>query len=151
MPRDTTEQRVATFDIYLYIVKAKEPPTPRDMMHAKNIISTSVIRRHLEKLVKWGWVSEDSYGRYVATRKVAFKGYFWLGHKLLPTSILSLIAFIALTAVTITTLFSHLSTGFSLDLFALVLIGVTIIAAPILLAETLRPRKKQPKEKIEAP
>jgi hypothetical protein len=149
LPKGVTEQQAATYDVYLYIVKAKEPPTPRDIMRAKNIISTSVVNRHLDKLTKWGWVSEDAYGRYVATRKVSFKGYFWLGRRLLPTSVLSLIAFVAIMSITITALASHLFAGFSLDLFALVLIGITIVAGPVLLAETLRPRKKQPKENPE--
>jgi hypothetical protein len=140
------ELKTTTFDIYLCLAKVKEPAGPRDIMRAMDISSPGVVHRHLQKLADWGWVNKDAYGRYSLKKKVGFKGYVWLGKKLLPTSILFAFSFIGLTATFITILVFHLYYGSPIDESYVILIIVTVVAAAFLLAEALRPRKRLPKK-----
>jgi hypothetical protein len=137
-----------TFEIYLYLVKAKEAQGPRDIMRAMDISSLGVVHRHLQKLSDWGWVGKDPYGRYNVKRKVGFTGYLWLGKRLIPTSIIFACSFFALTVSFVAILAYHITAGSSIDESFAILIGVTVIAAALLLAEALRPRKRLPKEPI---
>ena len=145
MQRPDDELNATTFDIYLYLVKAKEPAGPRDIMRAMNISSPGVVHRHLQKLSDWGWVTKDVYGRYAIRKKVGFKGYVWLGRTLLSTAILFAMSFVVLTAGFIAILVFHLMAGSPIDLSFGLLIVVTLIASSFLLAEALRPRRRQPK------
>lgn len=137
-----------TFDIYLYLVKQKAPAGPRDIMREMKISSPGVVHRHLQKLFDWGWVNKDVYGRYMVKKKVGFKGHFWLGKRLLPTSILSAVSFVVLTVSFIIILFWHLLAGSPIDESFAILMAVTVIAAAFLLAEALRPIKRLTKEQI---
>jgi hypothetical protein len=142
------ELNSTTFDIYLYLVKIGKPEGPREVMRAMEISSPGVVHRHLTKLLDWDWIDKDSYGRYTVKKKVGFKGYVWLGKTLISLSILFAISFVALTVSFIVILLYHLLTGSSIDESYAILIIVTIIAAALLLAEALRPRKRLPKEPV---
>ena len=149
MQRNEEELNSTTFGIYVYLVKTKEPAAPREIMRAMNINSPGVVNRHLQKLLDWGWVSKDVYGRYDVKRKVGFKGYIWIGRTLLPTSILFFSAFIAVTVLITAALVHHLVlTKGALEAPYVALIVVIVVLAPILLAEALRPRKRFPKEPL---
>jgi hypothetical protein len=137
-----------TLDIYLYLVKHKAPAGPRDIMRELKISSPGVVHRHLQKLFDWGWIDKDVYGRYLVKKKVGFKGYFWLGKRLLPISVLYAVSFAVLTVSFIIILFWHLLAGSPIDESFAILIAVTVIASAFLLAEALRPRKRLPKEQI---
>jgi hypothetical protein len=143
------ELNTTTFDIYLYLVKSKEPEGPREIMRAINITSPGVVHRHLQKLADWGWVDKDSYGRYSVKRKVGFSGYIWLGRRLLPISIIFAASFAALTASFIAILLFHIIEGSPIDTSFAILVVVTLIAASFLLVEAIRPRKRLPKEPID--
>ncbi len=142
------ELNETTFEIYLYLAKVKEGAGPRDIMRAMGITSPGVVHRHLQKLADWGWVNRDSYGRYTLKKKVGFKGYVWVGKKLLPTSILFAFSFIGLTAAFIAILVIHLLAGSPIDESFMILTLVTMLAASFLLAEALRPRKRLPKNPL---
>jgi hypothetical protein len=142
------ELNTTTFDIYLYLVKAKEPEGPREIMRAVDITSPGVVHRHLQKLTDWDWVQKDPYGRYTVKRKVGFSGYVWIGRRLLPTSILFAVSFVALTASFVGILLFHIIEGSPIDLSFAILVIVTMLAASFLLAEALRPRKRLPKETV---
>ena len=142
------ELNTTTFDIYLYLVKAKEPEGPREIMRAVNITSPGVVHRHLQKLADWGWVNKDPYGRYDVKRKVGFSGYIWIGRSLLPISTLFAVSFVALTASFVAILLFHIIESSPIDTSFAILVIVTLIAAAFLLYETLRPRKRLPKEPI---
>jgi hypothetical protein len=142
------EMNSTTFDIYLYLVKKGKPEGPREVMREVDINSPGVVHRHLQKLTDWGWVDKDAYGRYTAKKKVGFKGYVWLGKKLLPLSILFAVSFVALTATFVVILLIHLLACSPIDESYSILIVVTIIAAALLLIEALRPRKKLPKQTL---
>ena len=142
------ELNTTTFDIYLYLVKTGKPEGPREVMREVEISSPGVVHRHLQKLVDWGWVEKDSYGRYTVVKKVGFKGYVWLGKTLFPLSVLFAVSFVVLTASFIVILLIHLLNGSPIDESYSILIVVTIIAAALLLAEALRPRKRLPKRSM---
>ncbi len=148
MRHSIEEMSQTTFGIYVFLVKAAEPVAPRDIMRAMNINSPGVVQRHLQKLVDWGWVSKDAYGSFTVKKKVGFKGYVWLGNRLIHTSILFSLAFFAFTISFIALLVQHLSAGGAIDMVYGALIFATIVVAPILLAEALRPKKRQPKEPV---
>ena len=143
------ELKTTTFDIYLYLVKAKEPSGPRDIMRARGINSPGVVHRHLQKLSDWGWADKDPYGRYTATRKVGFSGYIWLGKTLMPTSILFAVSFAALAVSFGVIMVYHLLAGSPIDFAFAILMIVTLLASSFLLAEALRPRKRVPKESVQ--
>ncbi|XES77924.1 MAG: hypothetical protein ACBZ72_03380 [Candidatus Bathyarchaeia archaeon] len=151
MQRPEEELNVTTFQIYLYLVKAKEPAGPRDIMRAMNISSPGVVHRHLQKLADWGWVCKDAYGRYLIKKKVGFKGYVWLGKTLLSTSILFACSFVVLTVAFIAILVFHLTAGSPIDESFAILTVVTVVASSLLLAESLRPRRRQPKGNFPSP
>jgi hypothetical protein len=143
--RPDDELNLTTFEIYRYLVKAKEPAGPRDIMRAMNISSPGVVHRHLQKLSDWGWVAKDAYGRYLVKKKVGFKGYVWLGKTLLSTSVLFAFSFIVLTVAFIAILVFHLTAGSPIDESFAILTVVTVVASSLLLAEALRPRRRQPR------
>jgi len=142
------ELNTTTFDIYLYLVKAKEPEGPREIMRAVDITSPGVVHRHLQKLADWGWVDKDSYGRYSVKRKVGFSGYIWIGRRLLPISTIFAVSFVALTASFIAILLFHIIEGSPIDTSFAILVVVTLLGAFFLLAEAIRPRKRLPKEPV---
>jgi hypothetical protein len=134
-----------TFQIYLYLVKVDEPTGPRDIMRAVNISSPGVVHRHLQKLADLGWVDKDAYGRYAVKEKVGFKGYVWIGKRLIPRSILFSLFFAGFLVFLVAVLSLHLSFGSPIEESFMVLTFITAIAAVFLLVEALRPRKKVPK------
>jgi hypothetical protein len=144
------ELNTTTFDLYLYLVKVKQPTGPRDIMRAVNINSPGVVHRHLQKLSDWGWVDKDSYGRYAVKKKVGFKGYVWLGKRLFPMSLLFALVFVGLSIVWVTVLALHLFLGSPIDESYSILTFVTIIAAAFFLMDVLRPGKRTPKQPIAA-
>jgi hypothetical protein len=142
------ELSTTTFDIYLYLVKVGEPTGPRDLMRAMEISSPGVVHRHLQKLTDLDWVAKDAYGRYTVKKKVGFRGYVWLGKRLLPMSILFAAVFVGLAAVWVFVLVLHLGLGSPIDQSYSILTVVTLFAAALLVTEALRPRKRAPKQPV---
>ena len=140
--------KTTTFDLYLYLVKVKEPAGPREIMRAMNITSPGVVHRHLQKLADWGWVEKDSYGRYAVKKKVGFKGYVWMGKRLVPVSVLFALGFVALSAVWVSILLLHVLLQSPIDESYAILTIVTIVASVFLLLEALRPGKRTPRQPI---
>lgn len=146
MGQSEDELSTTTFDIYLYLVKARAPTGPRDIMRAMSISSSGVVHRHLQKLADLDWVNKDVYGRYTVKKKVGFRGYIWVGKYLLPQSYLFAFAFLALTAVWIVVLGIHLWLGSPIDESYSILTVVTVLAAVSFVIESFRPRKRSPKQ-----
>lgn len=144
MGQSEGELSTTTFDIYLRLVKAKEPLGPRDLMRAMNISSPGVAHRHLQKLADLGWIKKDPYGRYAVKKKVCFRGYVWVGRYLCPRSFLFAFAFLSLTALWIIILGIHLWMGSPIDNSYSILTVVTVIAAFSFIVESFRPRKRLP-------
>jgi ABC-type transport system involved in Fe-S cluster assembly fused permease/ATPase subunit len=142
------ELDVATFDIYLYLVKVAVPVGPRDILRALNVSSPSVVHRHLQKLVDLGWMDKDAYGRYFVTRKVGFKGYVWVGRWLVARTVLFSSVFAVLLSVFVAILLIHVALGSPIDTSYALLTLVTIVATVFFFIEALRPRRRMPKQPL---
>jgi hypothetical protein len=140
------ELNATTFDVYLHLVKIAEPVGPRDVMRALGISSPAVVHRHLQKLVDLGWVEKDAYGRYFATRKVGFKGYVWVGRRLVARSVLFSAVFAVLLSVFLAILLIHVALGSPIDTSYALLTLVTVMATVFFFVEALRPRRRAPRE-----
>jgi predicted DNA-binding transcriptional regulator len=59
-----------TLQVYMYMVKKKEPVGVREVQRDLSFSSPSVANYHIEKLVELALVSKDDYGRYFVVQKV---------------------------------------------------------------------------------
>jgi hypothetical protein len=146
MAQPEDELSNTTFDIYLYLVKIGAPTGPRDLMRAMDISSPGVVHRHLQKLADLDWVEKDAYGRYTIKKKIGFRGYIWVGKRLIPLSTLFAITFMALAVIWICVFALHLGLGSPIDQSYSILTVVTVIAAVLFVIEAFRPRKRVPKK-----
>jgi len=59
-----------TLQVYMYMIKKKEPVGIREVQRDLDFSSPSVANYHIEKLVELTLVSQDEYGRYYVVQKV---------------------------------------------------------------------------------
>ena len=59
-----------TLQIYMYMVKKKEPVGVREVQRDLGFSSPSVANYHIGKLVELTLVSQDEYGRYYVVQKI---------------------------------------------------------------------------------
>ena len=59
-----------TLQVYMYMIKRKEPVGVREVQRDLAFSSPSVANYHIEKLVQLLLVSQDEYGRYYVVQKV---------------------------------------------------------------------------------
>lgn len=59
-----------TLQIYMYMVKRKEPVGVREVQRDLGFSSPSVANYHIDKLVELALVSQDDYGRYFVVQKI---------------------------------------------------------------------------------
>ncbi len=63
------ELKGKTLQVYVYMLKKKEPVGVREIQRDLNFSSPSVANYHIEKLVSLNVVSQDEYGRYFLSQK----------------------------------------------------------------------------------
>lgn len=63
------ELKGKTLQVYVYMLKKKEPVGVREIQRDLNFSSPSVANYHIEKLVGLNLVSQDEYGRYYLAQK----------------------------------------------------------------------------------
>jgi len=63
------ELKGKTLQVYVYMLKKKEPVGVREIQRDLNFSSPSVANYHIEKLVSLNVVSQDEYGRYFLAQK----------------------------------------------------------------------------------
>ena len=63
------ELKGKTLQVYVYMLKKKEPVGVREIQRDLNFSSPSVANYHIEKLVGLNVVSQDEYGRYFLSQK----------------------------------------------------------------------------------
>ena len=63
------ELKGKTLQVYVYMLKKKEPVGIREIQRDLNFSSPSVANYHIEKLVSLNVVSQDEYGRYFLAQK----------------------------------------------------------------------------------
>lgn len=59
-----------TLQVYMYMVRRKEPVGVREVQRDLSFSSPSVANYHIEKLVQLALVSQDGYGRYYVVQKI---------------------------------------------------------------------------------
>ncbi len=59
-----------TLQVYMYMIKRKEPVGVREVQRDLEFSSPSVANYHIEKLVSLALVAQDEYGRYYIMQKV---------------------------------------------------------------------------------
>lgn len=59
-----------TLQVYMYMIKRKEPVGVREVQRDLVFSSPSVANYHIEKLVSLSLISQDEYGRYYVVQKV---------------------------------------------------------------------------------
>jgi len=63
------ELKGKTLQVYVYMLKKKEPVGVREIQRDLNFSSPSVANYHIEKLVGLNLVGQDDYGRYYLAQK----------------------------------------------------------------------------------
>ncbi|MDR0372063.1 MAG: hypothetical protein LBI79_00645 [Nitrososphaerota archaeon] len=142
------EINVTLFSTYVVLVKAGKPIGPRDLMRSAHLSSPSVAYRNLQRLIDLGYATKDDYGNYVMKRKVALRGYVWVGRRLVPRFVLFGLVFVAVLIAEIAVLVPHLFLGSPVEESFWLLTMVTVISASIFLFEGLRFRRK-PRRKLQ--
>ncbi len=59
-----------TLQVYMYLVKKKEPTGVREVQRDLGFSSPSVANYHIDKLVELALVKQDEFGRYFVVQKV---------------------------------------------------------------------------------
>jgi hypothetical protein len=76
------------FNVYMYVAKQRKPLGPREVMHGLSLSSPSVAHRHLQNLESDGLLTRNQYGEYILKKKAKVGGFFWVGRKLLPRTMI---------------------------------------------------------------
>lgn len=63
------ELKGKTLQVYVYMLKRKEPVGVRELQRDLKFSSPSVANYHIEKLIDLNLVSKDEYGRYYLSQK----------------------------------------------------------------------------------
>lgn len=63
------ELKGKTLQVYVYMLKKREPIGVRELQRDLNFSSPSVANYHIEKLIDLNLVSKDEYGRYYISQK----------------------------------------------------------------------------------
>lgn len=117
--------RGKTLKVYLHLLSSDEPVGVREVQRRLGFSSPSLALHHLEKLLNWGLVEKDNYGRYRAVKKVdvaILQPFTKIGRFMLPRFTFYATFF---TTLTIAYIIQHLS---SADIYALVF-GLAATAA----------------------
>ena len=137
------ELNATLFDTYVYLVKAGKPVGPRDLMRGANLSSPSVAYRNLQKLIDLELVAKDEYGNYVVKKKVAMRGYVWVGKSLVPSFAIFGFVFVGVLIAELLVLIPHLFYGSGIQEAFWLLTIVTVVSAAIFLFEALRFRRRK--------
>jgi len=111
-------------------------------MRGADLSSPSVAYRNLQRLMDLGLVAKDAYGNYVVKKKVAMKGYAWVGKTLIPSFSVYGFIFVGVLIAEIAVLIPHLLRGSPIEESFWLLTLVTIVSAAVFLVEAWRFRKK---------
>lgn len=127
-----------TLQVYMYMIKRKEPVGVREVQRDLAFSSPSVANYHIEKLTQLALVSQDEYGRYYVIQKVqvgVLQAFVNVGGLTVPR--------LAFFAAFFTTMFvAYLVLNFAhLDVFA---VGFAVAGAVAFWIETIRVWVKRP-------
>ena len=128
---------------YLYLIKAKKPVGPREVMREAKLTSPSVAYRNLQKLIDMNLAYKDNYGNYGAKEKIGINGYFWIGKKLIPKVFIFGIAFLVVLIIEVIILVPHLIIGSPIEGSFWLLTILTIISALLFMTEGIKWKKNK--------
>lgn len=140
LPADKVEDQLKgkTLQVYLYMIKRKEPVGVREVQRDLSFSSPSVANYHIDKLVQLSLIDQDEHGRYYVVQKVqvgVLQAFVNIGGRAVPR-----LMFFA--AFFTTMLAAYLVVNFNgLDVFAL---GFAVAGAVAFWAETIRVWMKRP-------
>lgn len=127
-----------TLQVYMYMIKRKEPVGVREVQRDLDFSSPSVANYHIDKLVQLALAGQDEYGRYYIIQKVqvgVLQAFVNIGGLAVPR-----LSFFA--AFFTTMLIAYVALNFNnLDVFA---IGFAVAGAAAFWVETLRVWIKRP-------
>ena len=140
LPADRVEDQLKgkTLQVYLYMIKRKEPVGVREVQRDLSFSSPSVAQYHIDKLVELVLVEQDEHGRYYIVQKVqvgVLQAFVNIGGRAVPR-LLFFAAFFT------TMLAAYLVVNFERpDIFAL---GFAVAGAVAFWVETIRVWVKRP-------
>ncbi len=140
LPADKIEDQLKgkTLQVYLYMIRRKEPVGVREVQRDLSFSSPSVANYHIEKLIQLLLINRDEHGRYYVVQKVqvgVLQAFVNIGGRAVPR-----LMFFA--AFFTTMLAAYLAANFNdLDIFAL---GFAVAGAVAFWAETIRVWMKRP-------
>jgi hypothetical protein len=139
-PTDRVEDQLKgkTLQVYMYMIKRKEPVGVREVQRDLLFSSPSVANYHIDKLMQLALISQDGHGRYYVVQKVqvgVLQAFVNVGGRAIPR--------LLFFAAFFTTMFAaYLILNFdNLDVFAL---GFAVAGAVAFWAETVRVWIKRP-------
>lgn len=129
------ELKGKTLQVYVYLLKKKEPIGVRELQRDLNFSSPSVANYHLEKLTSLNLVSQDEYGRYYLSQKAqisVLESFVNVGGRTIPR-----MSFFAafFTTLLVAYVVLNISSPNSINIHAL---GFAIAGAAAFWFETLR-------------
>ena len=138
MDRVEDQLKGKTLQVYLYMLKRKEPVGVREVQRDLSFSSPSVANYHIEKLAQLSLITQDEHGRYYIVQKVqvgVLQAFVNIGGRAIPR-LLFFAAFFT------TMLAAYLALNFQdLDIFAL---GFAVAGAVAFWVETIRTWIKRP-------
>ncbi len=127
------ELKGKTLQVYIYMLKKKEPVGVREIQRDLNFSSPSVANYHIEKLVGLNLVSQDEYGRYYLVQKAqisVLESFVNVGGRTVPR-----MSFFAAFFTTLLIAYVVLNLHSSINIHA---VGFAIAAAAAFWFETVR-------------
>ncbi len=127
------ELKGKTLQVYIYMLKKKEPVGVREIQRDLNFSSPSVANYHIEKLVGLNLVSQDEYGRYYLAQKAqisVLESFVNVGGRTVPR-----MSFFAAFFTTLLIAYVVLNLHSSINIHA---VGFAIAAAAAFWFETVR-------------
>src|SRR3990172_10040536 len=102
-------------------------------MRGADLSSPSVAYRNLQRLIDLGLVAKDEYGNYIIKKKIAIKGYIWIGKTLIPSFAVYGFIFVGVLIAEIAVLIPHLLKGSTIEESFWLLTIVTVVSASVFL------------------
>lgn len=140
LPADRVEDQLKgkTLQVYLYMIKRKEPVGVREVQRDLSFSSPSVANYHIDKLVQLSLIGQDEHGRYYVIQKVqvgVLQAFVNIGGRAVPRLLFFAAFFTTMLAAYLVVNIANL------DVFAL---GFAVAGAVAFWAETIRVWIKRP-------
>jgi hypothetical protein len=138
----------STLRVYAFVANASKPVGTHEIMRGAHLGSSGLAYKHLLRLENLGLLAKNEYGNYILKRKIAVKGYHWVGNRLLPRMMLYGFLFVGILIFEIVVLAIHFTVeNYEFKVFFLLLGTVTTVAALAFIIEGFRVLRKLKQKK----